>query len=176
MKPGYRYLAPQAAGGSWYPNSFLAPSQSNEPWLSSGLQAISDAFAHLEVEGIPVERTMLLGFSQGACLALVYAFRHSRRYGGAIALSGALITPPEEIFASLSSVGTNDAKAFAGTPIFLGCSDVDAHIPLTRLKHSAELLRQLGGVFTLRIYANMPHTINHDEIGYVQQMMRTLVL
>ena len=173
--PDFRYLAPQAAGNSWYPNSFLAPLEMNEPGLSSGLQAIKDALAQLEADGITAERTMLLGFSQGACLALEYAFRHPRRYGGVVALSGALITPPD--LAETSTRVSDEAHdgAFAGTPVFLGCGEADSHIPLARLKPSAELLRRLGCDVTLRIYPDLPHTINHDEIGYVQMMQQTLL-
>ncbi len=177
-QPGFHYLAPQAARGSWYPNSFLAPMESNEPGLSSGLQAIGDALARLKNEGVPAERTMLLGFSQGACLALEYAFRYPRRYGGVVALSGALITPPEPLMKTYASETATRQKvdgAFAETPMFLGCSDRDAHIPLERLTPSAELLRKLGGNVALKIYPNMPHTVIPDEIEFVREMMNALL-
>src|SRR6266496_6118022 len=132
---GFVYLAPQAAQNSWYPNSFLAPIQSNEPGLSSGLAVIASLLAKLAEAGISPERTILLGFSQGACLSLEFAARNARRYGGLAGLSGGLIGPdgtPRDYPGSLD-----------GTPVFLGCSDVDPHIPKERVLDSAEVLRGL---------------------------------
>jgi predicted esterase len=166
-QPGFIYLAPQAAGYTWYPNSFLAPIASNEPGISSGLAVLAELIEQLAWTGIPVERTMLLGFSQGACLSLEFAARNARRYGGVAGLSGGLIGPddtPRDYDGSL-----------AGTPIFLGCSDVDAHIPKARVEHSAEVLRRLGGDVTMRLYPNMGHLVNQDEINFVRQMMAALV-
>src|SRR6202049_336988 len=120
-QPGFAYLAPEAANNTWYPNSFLAPLASNEPGLSSGLAVIASLFDSANKAGIPAERTVIVGFSQGACLSLEFVARHARRYGGVIALSGGLIGPdgtPRDYPGSL-----------AGTPVFLGCSDVDPHIP-----------------------------------------------
>ena len=166
QQPGFAYLAPQAAGYSWYPNSFLAPIASNEPGLSSGLAVIASLLAKLAQAGIPPERTILLGFSQGACLSLEFAARNARRYGGLAGLSGGLIGPdgtPRDYPGSL-----------AGTPVFLGCSDIDFHIPKERVEFSAEVLRKLGGNVTVRLYPRMGHTINHDEIRFVQAMMAAL--
>ena len=166
QQPGFAYLAPQAAGYSWYPNSFLAPIESNEPGLSSGLAVIASLLAKLAQAGIPPERTILLGFSQGACLSLEFAARNARRYGGLAGLSGALIGPdgtPRDYPGSLS-----------GTSVFLGCSDIDFHIPKERVEFSAEVLRKLGGNVTVRLYPRMGHTVNHDEIRSVQDMMATL--
>lgn len=166
-QPGFVYLAPQARGYTWYPNSFLAPIPSNEPGISSGLAVLANLVDHLARAGIPAEQIILLGFSQGACLSLEYAARHARRYGGVAGLSGGLIGPdgtPRDYTGSL-----------AGTPIFLGCSDVDFHIPKERVEHSAEVLRQLGGDVTMRLYPNMGHTVNQDEINFVRQMMTMLV-
>ncbi len=165
-QPGFAYLAPQAARNTWYPNSFLAPIPSNEPDLSSGLAAIGQVLEHIAATGIPLERTMLLGFSQGACLALEFVARHARRYGGVAGLSGGLIGPdgtPRDYPGSL-----------AGTPIFLGCSDVDFHIPKERVDHSAEVLRRLGGDVTKRLYPGMGHTVNQDEIEAVRAIMAAL--
>jgi predicted esterase len=165
-QPGFAYLAPQAAGNTWYPNSFLAPIASNEPGLSSGLAAIAQVLDHIAAAGIPPERTMLLGFSQGACLALEFVARNARRYGGAAGLSGGLIGPdgtPRDYPGSL-----------AGTPIFLGCSDVDFHIPKERVDHSADVLRRLGGDVTKRLYPGMGHTVNQDEIEAVRAIMTAL--
>jgi predicted esterase len=163
---GFAYLAPQAAGNTWYPNRFLAPITSNEPWLSSALAAVAGVLEKVAAAGIPPERTLLLGFSQGACLVLEFAARNTRRYGGVVGLSGGLIGPdgtPRDYSGSLD-----------GTPVFLGCSDVDPHIPEERVHHSAEVLRRLGGVVTTRLYPNMGHTINQDEIEAVQEMMTRL--
>lgn len=166
-QPAFAYLAPQAAGNTWYPNSFLAPIASNEPGLSSGLAALSGVLAQVAGAGIPLERTMLLGFSQGACLALEYAARRARRYGGIVGLSGGLIGPEGT---SHDTPGSLD-----GTPVFLGCSDVDFHIPKQRVHHTAAVLRRLGGTVTERLYPNMGHTINQDEIAFVQNMMEALI-
>lgn len=167
--PGFHYLAPQAAGGTWYPHSFLAPVEMNEPGLSSGLAAIGDVLTQLEDEGVPAERTLLLGFSQGACLALEYAARHQQRYGGIACLSGALITLDHA-----ARSGENVSASLAGTPVFFGCSDVDAHIPRERVEESAEVMERLGGEVTLRLYRGMGHTINKDEITFVREMMSRL--
>jgi len=161
--PEFAYLAPQAAGGTWYPNSFLAPIPSNEPGISSGMQAIRDVLAQVAAAGIPPERTVLLGFSQGACLALEFSARHARRYGGVAGLSGGLIGPdgtPREYPGSLD-----------GTPVFLGCSDVDFHIPKQRVEHTAEAMERLGAEVSMRLYRGMGHEVNDDEIAHVQSIM-----
>jgi len=167
-QPGFAYLAPQAGGNTWYPNSFLAPIPSNEPGLSSGLAAITDVLTQVSKAGILPERTMLLGFSQGACLTLEFVARHAQRYGGVAGLSGGLIGPdgtPRDY------VGT-----LAGTPILLGCSDVDPHVPKGRVEHTAEVLRRLGGDVTMRLYPNMGHAINQDEMDFVRGMMKRLLM
>jgi predicted esterase len=166
-QPGVAFLAPQAAGNTWYPNRFTVPTGQNEPWLSSALTVIGELIAFVVSSGIPPERIMLLGFSQGACLALEYAARNARRYGGVIGLSGALIGPDD---APRTYTGSLD-----GTPVFLGCSDMDFHIPRQRVDQAAETLRALGGDVTERIYPNMDHTVNQDEIDFVSQMMKTLL-
>lgn len=165
-QPAMAYLAPQAAGFTWYPNRFLAPIASNEPYLSSALQAVGDVLRQVEQAGIPAEKTVLLGFSQGACLALEYAARHARRYGGLVGFSGGLIGPPGTTFEYDGSLD--------GTPVFLGCSDVDFHIPVERVHETAAALRRLSGDVTERIYPNMGHTINQDEIDFVRGMLAEL--
>jgi predicted esterase len=165
--PGFAYLAPEAAGNTWYPYPFLAPLEANEPWLSSALQAVGDVVAHVNEAGIPTERIILLGFSQGACLATEYAARHARRYGGLVGLSGGLIGPdgtPRDYPGSLD-----------GTPVFLGCSDVDSHIPLERVHHTTQVLQKLGGAVTERIYPGMGHSVNQDELDFVRGMMNALL-
>ena len=165
-RPDLAYVAPQAAGHSWYPYPFTAPIERNEPWLSSALRVIDNLLERLGDAGFGSERVVLLGFSQGACLALEYAARHARRYAGVIGLSGGLIGPegtPRDYPGSL-----------AGTPVFLGCSDVDPHIPLARVRDTTAVLRRLGAVVTERIYPGMGHLINEDEIRFVQSLLASL--
>jgi predicted esterase len=157
------YLAPQAANSTWYPNRFVAPVASNEPWLSSALAAVGDLLARVADGGIGPERTVLLGFSQGACLALEYAARHPQRYGALVGLSGGLIENGDQ-----PRIYTGSLE---GTPVLLGCSDVDFHIPLERVERTAALLRQQGAQVDMRIYPNMDHTVNRDELDAVQQMV-----
>ena len=166
-QPGFAYLAPQAVDNTWYPNRFLVPIEQNEPWLSSALQFVSDVLNQIVAAGIPYERTFLLGFSQGACLALEFAVRNARRYGGVVGLSGALIGPddtPRHYPGSLDS-----------TPVFLGCSDVDFHVPKERVDQTAEVMRTLGGDVTERLYPRMDHTVNQDEIEFVRGMMEKII-
>jgi len=161
--PDVAYLAPQAAGQTWYPRSFLAPIEQNEPGLSSALRRVSNLVGDLADEAFPAERVALLGFSQGACLALEFAARHPRKYAAVVGLSGALISPPD---APLVATGS-----LQGTAVFLGCSDIDSHIPLERVRTSADVLRRLGAVVDERIYPRMGHTVNSDEV----QAVRTLL-
>jgi predicted esterase len=164
--PGFAYLAPQAGGHTWYPQSFLAPIQNNEPGISSGLQAIQDVLARVGAAGVPLERTVLLGFSQGACLALEFAARQARRYGGVVGLSGGLIGP--------DGTPRNYPGTLEATPIFLGCSDVDPHIPAERVRETADVMRRLNGQVTMRLYPGMGHSINDDEIAAVRKIMAEL--
>jgi phospholipase/carboxylesterase len=161
-QPDVAYLAPQAAGHTWYPNRFTAPVATNEPHLSAAL-AVIDALVARIAASVPHERVLLLGFSQGACLALEYAARHPRRYGGVVALSGALIENGDQ--------PRNYAGTLAGTPVFLGCSDVDAHIPLARVRRSSQALQALGATVTERIYPGMAHTVNADEVAFVRELL-----
>jgi predicted esterase len=165
-QPGFAFLAPQAAGNTWYPNRFMAPIEQNEPWLSSALSVIGDLFSFVTDSGLPAERIMLLGFSQGACLALEYAARNVRRYGAVVGLSGALIGPEDAT--------RNYGGSLGGTPVFLGCSDVDPHIPRARVAQAARQLKELGGEVTERIYPNLGHAVNRDEIEFVQSMLQAL--
>jgi predicted esterase len=165
--PGFAYVAPQAAGHTWYPYSFLAPMADNEPGLSSGLATLGAIVAALVEAGLPPERTILLGFSQGACLTTEFVARNARRYGGVAGLSGGLIGPP--------GTPRDYAGGLEGTPVFLGCSDIDPHIPLARVEETATVFEQMGGAVTAHIYPRMGHTINRDEIAQVQAMMRALI-
>lgn len=166
-QPDFAYLAPQAARGTWYPHSFLAPITDNEPWLSSALQAIGDAVQSFEQEGFSPERVALLGFSQGGCLTLEYVARNARRYGAVAGLSAGLIGP--------DGTPRDYAGSLAGTPMFLGCSDIDSHIPLARVKDSTRVLGALGADVRETIYPRMGHTINDDEIAKVRGLMVRLL-
>ncbi len=161
---GYAVLAPQAAGNTWYPNSFLFPMESNEPGLSSGLQVLNDLVADVEAAGVPAERIVLGGFSQGACLASEYVARNARRFGGLLVFSGGVIGPPGT---SRDYEGSLD-----GMPVFVGCSDVDAHIPLERVEETADVFTELGGEVSLQIYPGMGHTIIQDEIDRANEIVR----
>lgn len=166
--PNFTYLAPQAPDNAWYPNPFSAPLQDNEPHLSSSLECVSNLLTYLSHSGIPPEHTILLGFSQGACLAMEYAARNARRYGGVAGLSGGLIGPDD--------LQRDDRGSLEGTPIFLGCSDVDPYISKYRVQHAADALRALGGSVTIRFYTNMGHTINEDELDQVRKLMDSIHL
>lgn len=160
---GVAYRAPQAAMRSWYPQSFLAPVEQNEPELTSALQAVADVIDTIRTGGVSTDRIVLLGFSQGACLATEYAARHSQRYGGIVGLSGGLIGPEE---APLDYEGDLE-----GTPVFLGCSDQDPYIPLERVRETADVLETLNAEVTTRIYEGMGHTTNDDEIEHVRSLL-----
>ena len=163
--PDFAYLAPEAAGNAWYPNRFMEPLESNEPWLSSALETVGRVLGLVE-EKLPAQSVILLGFSQGACLALEYAARNARRYGGLVGLSGGLIGPDD--------TPRDYPGSLAGTPVFLGCSDVDPHIPARRVLESAKVLETLGGKVTAKLYPGMGHEVNADELEHVRQMMAAL--
>jgi predicted esterase len=164
---GVAFLAPRAAGGQWYPHGFMSPIESNEPGITSGMRAIERVLATVSAAAIPPERTVLLGFSQGACLASEFVARHARRYGGVAVLSGGLIGPGD--------TPRDYAGSLEGTPVFLGCSDVDGHIPATRVRESAEVLRSLGGQVDMRLYPGMGHMVNDDELAAVRAILATAV-
>ena len=164
--PDFAYMAPQAFGNTWYPYSFMAPVTDNEPGISSGIAMLEQLVDEVVTAGISRDHIMIGGFSQGACLALEFVARYARRYGGVVGFSGGLIGPdgtPRDYPGSL-----------AGTPIFLGCSDVDFHIPKERVLFTAEVLEKLGGEVTTRLYPAMGHTINQDEITFAQTMMQKM--
>jgi Predicted esterase len=163
----FAYLAPQANGGTWYPNSFLAPIPSNEPGITSGLQAIDDVISGIRDAGIPDDHIMLLGFSQGACLSLEYSARHARRFGGICGLSGGLIGPDD--------TPRDYAGSFDGTPVFLGCSDVDFHIPAARVQLTATVLERMNAAVTMKLYPGMGHLVNDDEIAHVRRIMESVL-
>ncbi|MCU0352527.1 MAG: dienelactone hydrolase family protein [Cytophagales bacterium] len=164
-QPGLAFVAPQATGNTWYPYSFLVPIAQNEPYLSSALAVLEATVQRLRDAGFPSEKVYLLGFSQGACLSLEFAARHAVRYGGVFGLSGGLIGP--------AGTPRNYAGSFSGTPIFLGCSDADSHIPKERVLETAEVMERMGAAVTTRLYPNMPHTINEDEIKAVNTILNS---
>jgi predicted esterase len=157
--------APQAFAHTWYPQSFLAPIEQNEPWLSSALRILGRELKSFEEEGLSAERVMMLGFSQGACLTLEFAVRHPRRYAGVVGLSGGFIGMP--------GIVRDVAGSMDGTPVFLGCSDRDPHIPEKRVHETADLFRRMGAAVDLRIYPHWGHAVNADEIEAVAEMLQT---
>ena len=163
-RPEFAYVGPAAAGGTWYPYSFMAPREQNEPGISSGLAVIESLVTTLLARGFATERIMLLGFSQGACLTSEFSIRHPRRYGGVMALSGGLIGPPGTTWDDVTT-------SLDGTPVFLGCSDVDPHIPAERVRESEAVFRRLGAAVTRKLYPGMGHIVSGDEIENVQRVM-----
>jgi predicted esterase len=164
--PAFTYLAPAAAGGTWYPLSFMAEIEKNEPGISSGISVIHSLIEDTLKLGIPTQRIMLLGFSQGACLSATAALRRPARYGGVIGYSGGLIGPP--------GIQWDTSGSFDGTPVFLGCSDVDSHIPRVRVDESAAAFEEMYADVTERIYPGMSHTVNEDEIAFTRDLMNSV--
>jgi predicted esterase len=160
------YVAPEAAGHTWYPYPFLAPIKQNEPYLTSALRRLGELVEQLASDGVSPDRIVLLGFSQGACLSLEFAARRAQRYAGIVVLSGGLIGPP--------GTPRDYPGSFDGTAVFLGCSDIDPHIPLERVHESAEVFRRMGATVDERIYPRMGHTVNGDEIGAVEALLASV--
>jgi predicted esterase len=165
QQPGFAYLAPQAANNAWYPNSFLAPIESNEPYLSAALDMLATLLERVEAT-VPAVRVVLLGFSQGACLTTEFAARNARRYGGVVGLSGGLIGP--------EGTPRDYPGDFEGTPVFLGCSDVDPHIPKERVLETADVLKRMGAIVTARLYPGMGHTVNLEELAQVRSIVSAI--
>jgi phospholipase/carboxylesterase len=167
-RPDFLYMAPAAADGTWYPYSFMVPRERNEPGISSGLHVIESLVTDLMTQGFASHQIMLLGFSQGACLTSEFAIRHPRRYGGVIALSGGLIGEPGTTWDDVTA-------SLADTPVFLGCSDVDSHIPAERVLETEAVFRRLGADVTRKLYPGMGHTVIPDEIEIVQKTMDSVL-
>lgn len=163
-REGIAYLAPQAAGHTWYPNSFLAPRESNEPYLSSALAKVGSIIAELEASGIPRDRILIAGFSQGACLATEFVASNPARYAGLIAFTGGLVGPPD---ASLYHDG-----ALAGTPVLFLSGDPDPHVPWQRVQASAAELERMGAAITVRRYPGRLHTITAEEVDLARTLVR----
>ena len=164
--PDVAYLAPAAAGGTWYPLSFMAPIEQNEPGISSGIAVVHGLIAEAVARGVPTGRIVLLGFSQGACLTVTAAQRRPARYGGVIIYAGGLIGPP--------GTAWSEQGSFSGTPAFFGCSDRDAHVPEERVHASAAVLERMSAAVTTRIYPGMGHQVNDDEIAFTRDLLATL--
>jgi len=165
QQPGWAYLAPQAAGNTWYPNPFTAPLESNEPHLSAAMETIARVLERVEAR-IPAQRVVLLGFSQGACLTLEWAARNARRYGGVVGLSGGLIGP--------DGTPRDYPGNFEGTPVFLGCSDIDPHIPMRRVVETGEVLKGMGADVTVRFYPGMGHLVSGEELATITELVATI--
>lgn len=159
----FAQLAPQATNHTWYPYSFMAPAEENEPWLSSAIGIVDEIVNDVINAGIGRENIYLLGFSQGACLTLEYAARHADRYGGVIAFTGGLIGADIDV--------SNYKGDFKQTPIFIGSSDPDPHVPASRVLASAAILQSMNAAVTDKIYAGMGHTINEDEFKQVNKLI-----
>jgi predicted esterase len=159
-------LAPQAAGYTWYPHSFLAPLESNQPWLDSALRRLSSIVDDLLGRGIQSDKIALLGFSQGACLTSEFVARHPRRYGAVMVLTGGLIGPP--------GTPRNYTGSLDGTPVFLGCGDPDPHIPFGRVLETEQVFSRMGATVEVRRYPGRPHTISQDELDACRNLIRRL--
>jgi len=161
-------FAPNAAGQAWYPQRFVRPIAENEPHLTSALNVVTRMVQHANAAGIPTDKIVIGGFSQGACLASEYVARHPMRYGGLAVFSGGLIGDKIARANYPSEIG------LTGTPVFVGCSDVDFHIPVERVHETTAMLRELGGNVTERIYPGMDHTINDDELAFFAEMVKSV--
>lgn len=161
--PALAALAPQAAGNSWYPFSFLAPLDANQPFLDSAISKIHSIIQDL-TRRVPVERVALLGFSQGACLATEYVARKPQPFGAVVAFTGGLIGPP--------GTPRDYSGSLNGAHVFLGTSDPDPHVPFERVQETQEVLRRMGADVELRRYPGMPHTINEDELEAARELLR----
>jgi predicted esterase len=161
--PGVAYLAPQAEDYTWYPNRFIFPVEQNEPYLSAALAKVDGLVKQVEARGIPTEKIFIGGFSQGACLASEYVIRNPKNYGGLLAFSGGYIGQMGLMREPVGDLG--------GMPAFLGCSDTDPHIPLQRVQETTSLLKAMGAEVTERIYPNMDHTINDDELELARKLI-----
>jgi len=160
----YYIVAPQAANLTWYPYSFMAPVAQNEPWLSSALHLVRSLVEEIETAGVTSDRIYLLGFSQGACLTLEFATRNARRWGGVIAFTGGLIGD--------KIIRANYEGDFGATKVFIGNSDNDPHVPVSRTQESADVLQKMGASVIHKVYPGMGHTVNEDEIAAARRILQ----
>jgi phospholipase/carboxylesterase len=159
----FALVAPQATSHSWYPYSFLTLPAQNEPWLTSALNLLNEMVNDIVSKGISKENIYFLGFSQGACLTLEFVTRHASKYGGVVAFTGGLIG--DKVYEE------NYSGDFSGTPVFIGTSDPDPHVPVERVNDSAAILEKMGAIVTKKIYKSMGHTINQDEISIANKII-----
>lgn len=161
--PHLTYLAPEAPGNTWYPNSFMAPREKNEPWLTSALNTIESTVRSAIDAGVAPDRIVIGGFSQGACLSSEFVVTHPRRYAALLAFTGGLIGPPD---ADLTHEGD-----LQGMPAFFGSGEPDPHVPWLRVEQSAQIVSNMGGIVTLRRYPGRPHTITADELAVAAKLI-----
>jgi phospholipase/carboxylesterase len=153
-------IAPQATNHTWYPHSFLVDVSENEPWLSSAIALLKSLVGEVLAGGKGLDQVYILGFSQGASLTLEYCTRTAGKYGGIIAFTGGLIGRVLD-----PAVYSGD---FQQTPVFIGNSDRDPHVPLSRSEQSRDIMEKMGASVTLKVYPGMGHTINSDELDFVR--------
>jgi predicted esterase len=165
QRPGWAFLAPQAADNAWYPNPFTAPLESNEPYFSAALDTVTRVF-ELAQTSVPAQRIVLLGFSQGGCLTLEWAARHAQCFGGVVGLSAGLIGP--------DGTARDYPGDFDGTPVFLGCSDVDPYIEKRRVEEAATVFQHTGAAVTLRLYPGMAHLVSGEEIAEIRRLVEAI--
>jgi len=152
----FALFAPQATNNSWYPHSFLAEPAQNEPWLSSALEILSNLLEDIKSKGIASENIYFTGFSQGACLTAEFITRNASRFGGIALFTGGVIG--DKIYAE------NYKGDFAGTPVFIGTGNPDAHVPVERVNETAKIMEKMNAAVTVKVYVNRPHSISQDEI------------
>jgi len=163
IQPGLAFLAPQADDSTWYPNRFIVPVEQNEPYLSGALSLVDKIVQQVTESGIPTEKIFIGGFSQGACLVSEYVIRNPKKYGGLLVFSGGYIGP--------LNIPRQPDSGLDNMPAFLGCSNIDPHIPLQRVNETTSLLRAMGAQVTEKIYPNMGHTIIDDEIELASELL-----
>ena len=159
----YALLAPQATNNTWYPYSFMAKPEQNEPWLSAALALLQDVVDDVTGQGIVAENIYFLGFSQGACLTLEFVARHAKKYGGVVAFTGGLIGDQLDL--------ENYKGSFDRTPVFIGTGNPDPHVPLKRVEESQDILEKMDAKVTVQVHEGRPHTISQDEIASANRLI-----
>ncbi len=165
--PSVACIAPAAHNKAWYPERFMVPTERNQPWLDHALEAYDSWVQHAISHGIPRERIILLGFSQGACLTAEYAVRNATRYAGVVLFTGGVIGPEGTTW--------NNSGSFDGTPVYSGTGDTDEWIPLSRARETADVMRRMGAMVHERVLPSRPHTVSDTEIRDVQDIFRTII-